>query len=446
MPVSHSVSVVSAPGDNIQIAARRPAMLKIIVASFSGTTLEYYDFFIYGTMAALVFKQLFFPSYSPLVGTLAAFATFAVGFFSRPLGSVLFGYWGDKLGRRRTLIISLLLMGASTVAIGLLPTFGSIGVFAPILLVALRLLQGLAMGGEWGGAALMLVENSPPERKGLIGSAVQMGAPGGLILASGVTTISGWVSGSEFLIWGWRIPFLASLVLLLIAFWIRMGIDETREFEALQASQKKMEPKVPIVDVFRRNWKDLFLAFGMAAPSNSVFYIATIYTLSYSSSHLGMSRGTVLNALLLASTIPLITIPMFGWISDRVGHWRMVAFGSLSSFVSSFLYFHMLDRASMGWTLGAMAILLAINHASLQAPQAALFSSRFDVSVRYTGISLSQSIPTTIIGGTIPFLATLLFSLSGGTTLIAAYMAALGVFGFVCAWLCAPRRVASSRE
>lgn len=414
--------------------ARGNQPVRILFASFAGTTLEFYDFFIYGTMAALVFKQLFFPGYSELSGTLAAFATFAVGFVARPLGSVLFGYWGDKLGRRTTLILSLAMMGGSTVGIGLVPSFESIGVFAPILLTALRVMQGLALGGEWGGAALMLVENAPPGRKGVMGSVVQMGAPGGLILATGITSLSVMLSGDQFLVWGWRLPFVASLVLLGVAYWIRHGIDESPEFQEMRQSAKAL-PRAPISTVLRENWKDLIKAFGMAAPGNAVFFIVSTYTLSYATSRLGMDRAALLNVLMLAAAIYLFTIPMFGWLADKTSPAAVIAFGCAATIAFSYFYFVLLNAATVMSTFLAMVVALALIHAAIQAPQAALFASRYDVSVRYTGVALSQAIPTTIVGGTVPFLATLFFAWTGNTTLISAYVAILGAAGLLCALL-----------
>lgn len=412
-------------------------------ASFAGTTLEFYDFFIYGTMAALVFKQLFFPGYSELAGTLAAFATFAVGFLARPLGSVLFGYWGDKLGRRTTLIISLSMMGGSTVGIGLVPSFESVGLFAPILLTALRILQGLALGGEWGGAALMLVENAAPGRKGVMGSVVQMGAPGGLILATGITSLSALISGDQFLVWGWRLPFIASVLLLGVAYWIRRGIDESPEFQEMRLAAKAL-PRAPIATVLQHNWKDLAKAFGMAAPGNAVFFIVSTYTLSYATSRLGMDRAALLNVLMLAAAIYLFTIPLFGWIADKTSPATVIAFGCAVTVVFSYFYFSLLNSGSVFATFVAMAIALAVIHAAIQAPQAALFSSRYDVSVRYTGVALSQAIPTTVVGGSVPFLATLFFAWTGNTVLISGYVMLLGVLGLVCALMSREGRSASA--
>lgn len=399
---------------------------RIIASSLVGTVLEFYEFFVYGTVAALVLGKLFFPSDSELAGTLAAFATFAVGFVARPFGSILFGHFGDKLGRKATLISSLTLMGASTVAIGLLPTFGAIGIAAPILLVLMRLIQGLALGGEWGGAALMLVENAKPGRRGLMGSIVMIGVPGGLVLASAITSLSIWISGDQFAVWGWRIPFLVSALLLVIALFIRLSVSETPEFLAAKEKQDA-SPKAPIGLVVRRHWVDLLLAFGVAAPGNAIFFIIATFTVNYATAGLGMDKGQVLLAQGAAGVVYCITIPLVGLMSDRIGLWKTELLGAIGAGIFIPLYFLMIDAKNPFLMFVAMTIGMAGVHALLQAPQAALFSSRFPVSVRYTGIALSQAIPTTLIGGTVAFVATWFVSLTGDTSLIITYVIGLAL-------------------
>lgn len=419
---------------NEHITRRRvSSSLRVTLASFVGTTLEFYDFFIYGTMAALVFKQLFFPGYSTFAGTLASFATFTVGFVARPLGSVLFGYLGDRFGRRGTLVVSLGMMGGSTVAIGLLPGYQSAGLAAPASLVAIRLIQGLALGGEWGGAALLLVESAAPHRKSLMGSVVQMGAPAGLLLATGVTALSSVFAGEHFLEWGWRIPFLFSAVLLGVAFWIRSGVAETPEFLAMHERQNAL-PRVPIMGVLRHRLKDLGVAFGLASPGNAVFFLVSTYTLSYTTSNLGMPRAQVLYALMLASVVYLFAIPFFGWLADRVGQRIVVGFGCMMTVIFACFYFKALDSGSIVLVFLSMCGALSLGHAALQAPQASLFSSWFPVEQRYTGVALAQAIPTTVVGGTVPLIATMLAASTGGTYLIGVYVGALAILGLICAF------------
>ncbi|RAX15125.1 MFS transporter [Pseudarthrobacter sp. AG30] len=418
---------------------------KVMIASFTGTALEYYDFFIYGTMAALVFGALFFPSHDPVAGTLAAFATFAVGFAARPIGSILFGHLGDRLGRRKTLVLSLGLMGGATLGIGLLPTFTSVGVLAPLLLVLLRLLQGLALGGEWGGAALMLVENAPAGRKSTYGSIVQMGAPAGLMLATAATSFSVAVSGNEFMVWGWRLPFWLSILLLAISFWIRISLAETSEF-AKTASSKARESKAPALLVFKNHWKDLILACGVAAPGGALFSIVTTYTLSYTVDILKQDRGSILNVTVAASAVYLVSIPLFGRVADKWGSYSVITLGAISTAIFAFFYFQLLGTGAVFLVFLAVAVALAGIHAALQAPQAEVFAAQFDVSLRYTGVALSQAIPTTIVAGTTPFLATYLYDLTKDTNIIAVYLVSLGLIGAACSVAMRRKALIRSRE
>jgi len=397
-----------------------------------GTILEFYDFTIYGTIAALAFGQLFFPSDNPLAGVLASFASLAAGFLARPLGSFLFGHFGDRLGRRNMLIISMLGIGLSTFLIGVLPTFETVGALAPVLLVALRLIQGISVGGEWGGAALMLVENSTQQRKGLLGSVSQMGGPSGLFLATLITWISSAISGDAFLEWGWRIPFLFGGVIVLVGLWLRTSVGETPEFERMREQRADTAPKVPLVKVFRENWKAILLAFGIGVPGNAVFFTVATYTLSYGPSELELDRNMLLIVQTIVAVIQFITIPVFGWIADRTSPRAVLVFGASGALVFALAYFPLIQTRNVFVIFLAMAVALGAIHAALQAPMAALFSSRFDVSVRYTGVALSQVFPPTLVGGTMPFVATLLFSATGTTVLISVYTGVLAVIGIVC--------------
>ncbi|HIY64897.1 MAG TPA: MHS family MFS transporter [Candidatus Agrococcus pullicola] len=409
---------------------RNPLQTKrVIASSLAGTTLEFYEFFVYGTVAALAFNYVFFPEGNDFAATLSTFAIFAVGFVARPIGSIVFGHLGDKLGRKKTLILSLVLMGASTVLIGCLPSFSTVGIVAPILLVVLRLVQGLALGGEWGGAALMLVENAAKGKKAAIGSVVMMGVPGGLVLAAVVAAASVAISGDQFEVWGWRIPFVLSAALLAVAFWIRLGVKESPEFAAAR-ERLEARPKAPFSEVFRNNWGDLVAALGVAAPGNAIFFIVSTYSLSYLTSNLGLPRETGLYAQIAAATIYFATIPFFGRLADRVGEWKVVAGGAIGAALFGLAYFPLLQTGNVFVIFGAMTLALAGIHAALQAPQASLFASRFDVRVRYTGVALSQAIPTMVIGGTAPFVATLLVGTTGNTLLVSAYVIVLAAWGF----------------
>ncbi len=290
---------------------------KVVVASFIGTTIEWYDFFIYTTAAALIFPQLFFPSFEPLAGTLASFATYAVGFLARPLGGVIFGHYGDKIGRKAMLVTTLLIMGIATFLVGLLPTYETIGIWAPILLVVLRLLQGLGLGGEWGGAVLMAVEHSPDDKRGLNGSWPQMGVPAGLVLGTGAFAAVSAISGDAFVTWGWRVPFLLSILLIALGLYIRLAIYESPAFSRVRESGT--EARMPIVDVFRTYPKNVLLVVGSRIGIDVVFYIFAVYMLTYVTTNLGLPRNLGLIAVSIAALIEIFTIPAFASLSDKVG-------------------------------------------------------------------------------------------------------------------------------
>ena len=409
--------------------SKRTEMLRVLAAGFSGTALEYYDFFLYGTAAALVFGPLFFPSYSPLAGTLASFATFAVGFLARPLGSILFGGMGDRIGRRKTLVVSLALMGAATVTIGALPTFNQIGWAAPALLVALRFLQGIAMGGEWGGAALLVVEHSPARRRGFYGSTVQMGVPGGLLLSTAAVSISDRIAGSDFETWGWRLPFLFSAILFAVSLFVRLGVAETPAFIALRDTSGQR--RQPIRSLLREQWKDVALAATVIAPGGILFYLVSAYTVSYGTSILEMSRSTMLNALLWASLVYLVTLPIAGRLSDQFSRAAVLLVGSACAAVGGYAMFALLDMKSNWSAFLAIALMLGLAHSALQAPQPAFLAERFGVDVRLSGVALSQAVSVSVIGGTAPFLATLFFDWADATWPICSWLALWCIFGAV---------------
>jgi MFS family permease len=400
-------------------------------SSFLGTAIEYYDFTVYGTLAALVFAQLFFPGADPFVGTLSSFATLAVGFLARPLGSIVFGWFGDRLGRQKTLMFAMMLMGVATVAIGLLPTYATMGVFAPILLTLLRFIQGIAIGGEWAGAALMLVEGAQPKQKNFVGSFVQAGGPGGLLLAIGAVSASVAISGPEFLTWGWRLPFLASVVLVGTSLYIRHRVEENPQVAAILAKPENVS-KAPVGEVLRRHWRVILLGAGIASVGNAVVYVVVTYTLSLATTTYGYERQDVLNTLLFASGLYLFGIPFFGWVADRIGVLPVLVIGTITSAGFAFAYFALLESGSFLLIFLSMAFWLVITHSALQAPQPALFASKFPVRVRYTGTALTQALPTTLIGGTLPFLAALLFAW-GGTAAISWYIIILAVVATLCA-------------
>jgi MHS family shikimate/dehydroshikimate transporter-like MFS transporter len=398
---------------------------QVVAASFIGTAIEWYDFFLYGTAAALVFPALFFPEFSELAGTLAAFSTYAVGFAARPLGGIVFGHYGDRIGRKAMLILSLLIMGIATFLIGLLPTFEQVGVLAPVLLVVLRFFQGIGVGGEWGGAVLMAVEHSPEGRRGFYGSWPQMGVPAGLLLANLVFAAT---SATLPEAWGWRVPFLLSIVLVGVGLFIRLRILETPAFRQVQESHT--EADMPIIDVVRTYPKNVLLAMGMRVAENGTFYILTAFVLSYITAELGLEQGTGLTGVIIAATIGLFTIPLFGALSDRVGRRPVYLFGAVFSLIFAFPFFWLLNTevAPLIW----LAIVLGVNlgHDSMYGPQAAYFSELFGTRVRYSGASLGYQLASVFAGGLAPLIATALLA-SSGYTAVAIYMAIMALITVV---------------
>jgi MFS transporter, MHS family, shikimate and dehydroshikimate transport protein len=405
----------------------------VILASFIGTMIEWYDFFIYGTAAALIFNRLFFPTVDPFVGTLSAFATFAVGFVARPLGGIVFGHFGDRIGRKTMLIYSLLIMGVATFITGLLPTYATAGVWAPLLLVAMRLAQGIGLGGEWGGAVLMAVEHSPRHRRGLSGSWPQMGALAGLLLSTlAFTIVTGTLSDEEFLSWGWRVPFLLSIVLIGVGMFIRLNVAESPAFARVkQSGTEHARPLAAVVRDYRRN---TLLAMGMRLAENALFYIYTVFTLSYVPLQLGMPRGTMLRAVTISAAVGCVSIPIFGALSDRVGRRRVYLFGALFSLFFSVPFFWLLHTKST--VLMVLATVLAVNvgHDAMYGPQAAYFSELFGTRVRYSGASLAYQLSSVVAGGFAPLIATALLA-SAGMYAVAAYMMVLCVITAVATYL-----------
>ncbi|GAF43150.1 MFS transporter [Rhodococcus wratislaviensis] len=404
--------------------------LKVAGASLIGTAIEWYDYFIYGMAAAIVFGPLFFPSFSSIAGTLAAFATFSVGFIARPIGGVVMGHFGDRIGRKSMLVLSLMLMGGATVGIGLLPTYATIGVWAPILLVTLRFVQGIGVGGEWGGAVLMAVEHAPANRKGFYGSFPQMGVPGGLILANlvflGVSTS---LSEEAFLSWGWRVPFLASAVMVLMGLVIRFTITESPDFEKVKSTHR--DQRLPIVTVLRENLREVLLAAGAFIGINTVGYIFMAYLLSYSTKVLGMSKTLVLVFTLVASFVWLIVIPVASMLSDRYGRRRLLVTGSVGLTVWAAALFPLIDLgnpAVMMLALLGTAVFMGI----VYGPIAALFTELFSAEVRYSGASLGYQIGSVLGGGLAPTVAAALYANWGSSAPISLYLTAVTLLSLLC--------------
>lgn len=399
---------------------------RVSLASAIGSTLEWYDFFIFGASAALVFNVLFFPDYDPLAGTIASLASFAVGFIARPLGGVVFGHFGDRIGRKAMLVLSLVMMGGVTFVIGLLPTYESIGIGAPILLTLLRLLQGLAVGGEWGGATLMVVEHAPARKRGFYGSWPQMGIPAALLLSTGVmAAVSAATTPEQFLAWGWRIPFLLSAVLVVVGFIIRRSVTESPSFKRLKSANA--QARVPIATIFRTQKKRVLLMVASQAAENTSFYIIAVYSLVYLTQQLNIDRPLALRALMISAVFTLLAQPVFGALSDRIGRKKVFLGGMAFLGLFIFPFFEMLNTGSYPLIVAAMAIAMMIGQGSTQATQSSLFAEQFPSAIRYSGVSLAYQLATVIWSGPSPMLAAMFVMWSGSYWPIAAYVAAAAV-------------------
>lgn len=403
------------------------------LASMMGTTIEWYDFFLYGTAAALIFNKIFFPAFDPLTGTLAAFATYSVGFFARPLGGVIFGHYGDKIGRKSMLLITLLLMGVPTILIGLIPSYEQIGYWAAVLLVLMRFLQGIAVGGEWGGAVLMAVEHAPNGKKGFFGSLPQAGVAPGLILSSLAMGAVASLPEADMLAWGWRLPFLASVVLLLVGWFIRVKVAESPDFEQMRDKGAKVE--VPVAEVLKNHRRALLVVVGARLAEVTWFYTVVTFSLAYATGTLGISRSVMLDATIWGAALALITMPLFGMLGDRIGHKWVFMAGTIGILVCAPLFFLWLGSRETGWIIAAVCLAIGLVYACLYGPEGTLFSSQFPAHVRYTGISLAVQVSGAIGGGLAPIVATWLLAKGGGDPkYVVWYLALLGLVALYSAW------------
>jgi MFS family permease len=407
-------------------AAREHGLGRVVTASAAGMTLESYDFLLYGSAAALVFNRLFFPTDDPLVGTMLAFLSYALGFFARPLGGIVFGHFGDRIGRKPLLIVTLLLMGVATFAIGLLPTYLNIGAWAAVALCALRLVQGFALGGEWGGAMLLVAEHVPTRRRGSWTAVAEAGIPLGNLLATGVLAIlAAWLDDDAFLSWGWRIPFLLSAVLLAVGFWVRQKVADAPLFLAARDLTEKSssQRKAPALQVIRQFLRQILICFATRLSENIVYYVVTAFVIVYVVEHNGGSKSVVLSALVIANLAQIVATPAFGALSDRIGRRPVLLIGAVGTGAWIFAFFWLLDTRSPGLIALAMIGGLVF-HSALYGPQAAFFAEQFDTQVRCSGMSLSAQLPTIVGGSIAPFIATALLAGFGSGTAIALYVLA----------------------
>lgn len=403
------------------------------IAGLVGTTIEWYDFYIYGLAAALVFPKEFFPGSSPAAGTLASLGTFAVGFVARPLGGIIFGHIGDRVGRKTTLMFTLFLMGAATVIVGLLPGYATIGIWAPILLVTLRFPQGFAVGGEWGGAVTMVVESAPPGRRGFFGSLPQVGVPAGLVISSTVFAVVALLPDDALVKWAWRIPFLLSVVLIVVGLVIRSRIHESPAFEQMKESGK--ERKLPAAEAFRHHWRSIALCVGLYVSAGVPFYIVSVFVLSYGTSEIGVSRGVLLTGMLVAAVVEAFTVPYFGALSDRLGRRPVFLAAAAFAVVLAFPFFWMLGTGQTGLIWLGMLLALAVAHAGMYGPTAALFAELFGASVRYTGTSIGYQLGG-VVAGFVPLVSGALVAGAGGASWpVAVIWIGCAVVGFGAAWI-----------
>ncbi|MCX7570890.1 MFS transporter [Tumebacillus sp. DT12] len=382
---------------------------KALIASLVGNSIEWYDYFLYGTATALVFNKLFFPSFDPVVGLMLSYLTFALPFFIRPLGGIVFAHIGDRIGRKKTLVATLMLMGVSTVLIGLLPSYESIGVLAPILLVTLRVIQGMGIGGEWGGALLIAVEHSDEKKRALYGSVPQMGVPIGLLLGTFAMSLTTFLTTDEqFLSWGWRVPFLISAVLVGVGFWIRNGVEESEAFQKVKESGEVA--KVPLVETLKHHWKEVLLATGMKVVETAPFYIFSTFIISYATKFVNMDRTVVLNSITISTLVCVLLIPVMGRLADRVGRRPLYLWGTVAMILYTFPYFMLVNTGSNGLLILANVIGLGIIWTPITAVLGTLYSEIFSTKVRYTGVTLGYQLGAALAGGTAPLIATALLS------------------------------------
>jgi len=425
----------SCPGSDAT-PAKKPNLLRVSVATVVGTAIEAFDFLAYGTAAALVFNKLFFPQFDPLTGTLAAFAAFASGMLARPIGGILFGHFGDRIGRKSMLTLSLLMMGICTVLIGLLPTYEQIGIWAPTLLVLLRIGQGLSFGGELGGAMLMAVEHAPSRWKGLFGSLPLVGSPLGILLSVGAFALVTRLPEEAFLEWGWRLPFLASAVLIVVGILIRRGIDETPEFVRVKANQAQV--KLPLAGLLSKHSKAMLLCIGCKLGEVTLIYTLLVFSVSYAVSSLGFSRTDALLALLYGAAVMTFTIPLFGILGDRYGARRVCGWGGLLLAVMAVPIFMAVGSGSLLAYSVATFVAMALNYAMMIAPQSSLYAAQFPPELRYSGLSIGVQFSAAIGGGLAPMISAMLVARFDSIVSVGGYLAVLGVIAGMAAFMMKP--------
>jgi MFS family permease len=417
-------------------AATRIPRRRAVIASTVGTTIEWYDFFLYNTASALIFPALFFPKQAAYTGILLSFGTQFVGFAARPVGAAIFGHYGDRIGRKAMLITTLLLMGISTALIGVLPTYSAIGYTAPVLLTLLRIGQGIGVGGEWGGSVLLSMEWGSRRRRGLMASWPQLGVPLGLVLSTGMVRLMTTWTGTSFNSWGWRVPFLLSVVLIGVGLYVRMRVMESPEFTAVRQSQAVV--RRPLIEVVKRQWGSILSSAFVRMSEQAPFYLFTAFVLTYGTAQLKLNRNSLLNDTLIAATLGLLSVPLFGYLSDRIGRRLMYGIGIVATALFAFPYFGLLNTKTSGLVLLGIVVSL-VCHDMQYGPQAALIAEGFGPNVRYSGAGLGYQLASVIAGGPAPLIATRILQSTGSSVGISWYIIGCCVLGMI-ALVLMPRR------
>jgi MFS family permease len=413
----------------ISTEEHRAQLRRAVIASTVGTTIEWYDFLLYGVVTGLVFGKLFFPKSVPIIGVLEGFGVFFVGFLGRPIGAAIFGHWGDRIGRKATPIVTLLVTGLATVAVGLVPTYDSIGIWGAVLLTVIRLIQGIGVGGEWGGSVLLAMEWArTSEHRGFLSAWPQFGAPAGLFLANVAVLVFSWLSGDQFLIWGWRIPFFLSAIMVAVGLWIRVGILETPVFQKILDEQRV--ERVPVWEVLKRQPKQVLLTALLRMPEQAPGYIVGAWIFTYGTSALGMTRNFLLSAVILQTVVGFLWVVVAGHLSDRIGRKNMFMLGCVSMGVFGFIYIAMLN-SGVPWVIFVAIAISLLPVMTQYGPEAALIAESFTPRLRYSGSSLGYQLASIIAGGPSPFIATFLYATYHSAWPIAVYIAICAVIGIV---------------